>query len=252
MSEQSKNARYHSSATEIAGYLALVEQLKRSPIPDHEILANLSLFLTRSSIGRLLFFHELYQRILKTPGIVMEFGVRWGANMSLFTSLRSLLEPYNLSRKIVGFDTFSGFPEVNPEDGQHELVGEGMLDVPQGYQERLEELLLAQEQLAPRPNIKKFELVCGDVVETLPEYLAQHPETILSLVYFDLDLYSPTKACLDAIRPHLVKNSVVAFDQLALAEFPGETIALREAWGLSDFSIYRSPLSPQQSYLVLD
>ena len=252
MSEQQKNATYHSSDKETEGYVALVEHLRRSPIPDHEILANLGLFHTRSSIGRQLFFYELYQRILSTPGLIMEFGVRWGANMSLFTSLRSLLEPYNLSRKIVGFDTFSGFPDVDLKDGQHELVGEGKLGVSKDYQQRLEELLLAQEKLAPRSNIKKFELVCGDVVETLPNYLERHPETVLSLVYFDLDLYSPTKTCLEAIRPHLVKNSIVAFDQLALAEFPGETIALKEAWGLADFTVIRSPLSPQQSYLIFD
>ena len=39
----------------------------------------------------------------------MEFGVEWGSTLSLLIKLRSIHEPYNYSRKIIGFDTFSGF-----------------------------------------------------------------------------------------------------------------------------------------------
>ena len=65
----------------------------------------------------------------------------------------------------------------------------------------------------------------------------------------DLTLYEPTKKCLELIRPHLAKNSIVAFDELTLEEYPGETIALIEEWGLSDYEIIRNPISPHQSYL---
>ena len=36
----------------------------------------------------------------------MEFGVEWGSTLSLLIKLRSIHEPYNYSRKIIGFDTF--------------------------------------------------------------------------------------------------------------------------------------------------
>jgi hypothetical protein len=105
--------------------------------------------------------------------------------------------------------------------------------------------------MAPRSQVKKHELVKGNVVETLPKYLEDHPETIIALAYFDLDLYEPTKKCLELIRPYLAKNSIIGFDELVHDEFPGETQALREAWGLSGFEIVRDPVSPQQSYLVM-
>ena len=98
-------------------------------------------------------------------------------------------------------------------------------------------------------QIKKHEIVKGNVIDTLPEYLSKHPETIISLAYLDLTLYEPTKKCLELIRPHLAKNSIVAFDELTLEEYPGETIALIEEWGLSDYEIIRNPISPHQSYL---
>ncbi len=47
----------------------------------------------------------------------MEFGTRWGQNLSIFSNLRTLYEPTHYHRKIIGFDTFSGFVDVAPQDG---------------------------------------------------------------------------------------------------------------------------------------
>lgn len=257
MAETPRDAYHHfqwvfAPAEEVAVYQEILELSKRSPIPDREFLAHLGLFLTRASFSHLLYIHNLYLRALNTHGIIVEFGVRWGQNLALFTTFRHMYEPYNVSRKIVGFDTFEGFPTVSPEDGTYPELKVGALAVTPKYETFLEELLATQEKLAPRPNVKKFELVKGDVNETLPRYLEQHPETIVALAYFDLDIYKPTKRCLELIRPHLVKNSVVGFDELALAESPGETRALMEAWGLLDYRLIRDPKSNQKSFLVFE
>jgi len=243
--------RSYASNEEVEAYRELLELRRRSPIPDKEILGNIGLYIVRISFARMLFMHDLYLKILRTHGVIMEFGVRWGQNMALFTTFRSIYEPYNMSRKIIGFDTFEGFPSINSEDGDAETVKLGSLSVTSNYEMFLEKILSAQEKLAPRKHIKKHELVKGDVIETLPTYLKEHPETIISLAYFDLYLYKPTKKCLELIRPHLAKNSIVGFYELVLEEFPGETQALKDAWGLSDFEIVRSQVSPQQSYLVM-
>jgi hypothetical protein len=197
----------------------------------------------------MLFMYKLYLKALYTHGVIMEFGVRWGQNLVLFNTFRNILEPYNQSRKIIGFDTFEGFPSVSAQDGSSTFPG--VLSVTHDYETYLGEILVAHEQLGPRSHIKKHELVKGDVVETLPAYLKDHPETIIALAFFDLDLYEPTRKCLELIRPYLAKNSVVGFDELVLEEFPGETQALKEAWGLENFEIVRDPISPQQSYLVV-
>ena len=100
--------------------------------------------------------------------------------------------------------------------------------------------------------MQKFELVKGDASEQLKKYLKQHPETIISLAYFDFDIYEPTKKCLDLIKPHLTKGSVIGFDELNQPKFPGETVALRESFGLDKFSIQRSPYSHYQSFVVVE
>jgi hypothetical protein len=241
-----------ASEQEIKAYEHLSELHHQAPIPQKEILANLGLFLNRASMSRILFMNSLYSKIVHTHGVVIEFGVRWGQNMALFSTFRNMYEPYNFSRKIVGFDTFEGFPNVSQKDGKSSSSREGAYSVTKNYESYLEDLLITQEKLAPRSHLKKFELVKGDVKNTLPDYLKSHPETIIALAYFDMVLHEPTKFCLEKIKRHLTKGSVICFDELALAEQPGETVALMETWGLSNYKLCRDPLSNYQSYLILE
>jgi len=240
-----------ASSEEVQAYQQIYGLMENSPIPDSQKLGNLGLWLVRPTLGRMLFMHKLYMQVLNTHGVIMEFGVRWGQNLGLFSSLISIYEPYNLTRRIIGFDTFEGFVSVGKEDGTSPEAKVGGLAVTESYEKELDAILEAKQHLMPRSHWKRHELVKGDVVETLPRYLSEHPETIISLAFFDLDLYEPTRKCLELIRPYLAKNSIVGFDQVCWDVFPGETQALREAWGLTNFEIKREPESPQQCYIVM-
>ena len=243
--------KHHLSNNEVSVYQQLVKHLHNTPIPDNEILANLGLFLSRSSLGRILFMAELYQKIINTHGVVIEMGVRWGQNLALLSALRSLYEPYNISRKIIGFDTFAGFPHTSEKDGGGAKVVDGAYSVSENYQDTLADILSLNEQLNPKSNEKKFELVKGDVLQTLPKYLTDHPETLISMIYFDFDLYEPTKFALQELLPYCSKNTIFAFDELCYQDFPGETVAFREVMGDRAFEVIRSPISPLQSYVKL-
>lgn len=240
-----------ASSDEIQAYKRLAELLYKTEVPQNEILANLQLWMPRSALSRTLFMYEIYTKQIHTHGQILEFGVRWGQNLALLTTLRSILEPHNLTRRVIGFDTFSGFPSVSSQDGNAAAVAKGAMNVAPEYDKSLTDLLTVHEKLAPRANVKKFELVKGDVRETLPVWLEAHPETLISMAYFDLDLYEPTKICLELIKPYLSENSILAFDELASEEFPGETRALREVFGSTGYKIIRSPISAYQSYAIL-
>lgn len=229
-----------------------VELFRRTPIPDDELLAHLGLYLNRQTLSRILFMHELYSKIVGVPGIVVELGVRWGQNLALFASFRGMEEPFNHTRRIVGFDTFSGFPATSAEDGNAAIASAGAYAVPEGYEDYLREVLAYHEQESPLSHLEKFELVKGDATEKLPRYLEERPETVIALAYFDFDLYKPTRVCLEAIHPHLVRGSVLGFDQLGSRNFPGETLALREVLGLDSLRLRRSPFAAQASYVVLE
>lgn len=239
-----------STASEAENKKAFAASLKETRIPNEELLDNLGLYLTRQALSRINFIQKLYERIVPVHGVVMEFGVRWGQNISLFSVLRGIHEPFNYNRKIIGFDTFSGFPSVAEEDGAS--VKKGDYSVPSGWQDDLEKILYFHEQNAPIPHKKKHELVVGDATLMLPAYLDKHPETIVALAYFDFDIYEPTKKCLEAILPHLTKGSVLAFDELNCEQFPEETAAVREVLGLSKYAIRRDPSNPLMSYLIIE
>jgi hypothetical protein len=225
---------------------------KQMVIPDNEILANLPLFMDRQLLSRILFLDEIYKKIVPVNGVIFEFGVRWGSNLALLSMMRGIYEPFNLYRKIVGFDTFSGFPAVHEKDGDDVMVQEGSHTVTDHYEQYLYQILDFHENNSPINHIKKFELVKGDASITLSDYLNNHPETIISLAYFDFDIYEPTKKCLELILDYVTKGTVIAFDELNYQRFPGETVAFKEILGLSKYQIVRSPNSGSVSYIVVD
>jgi len=240
-----------SSSDEKKSFEEFVALFKNSPLPDNEILPNLGLFLTSKNLARLLFFYEIYKKISTLHGIIAEFGVRWGQTLSLMSALRGIVEPFNRHRKIVGFDTFEGFKGTVQKDGMLHKCRDGDFCVPAGYEEYLHRVLFLQEQLNPLAHLKRFELVKGDAVKTVPRYFKQHPETMISLAIFDFDIYKPTKAALKAIRPHLTKGSILVFDELCDDIFPGETLALDEVFGLQNVRVQRMPMTARLSYIEL-
>lgn len=241
-----------ASAEQAEARQQLVELFRGCPMPTDELLVNMHLYMRSSVVAKMLYVNELYQMVLETPGAIFEFGVWWGANMALFQSLRGVYEPYNYTRKVVGFDTFTGYPAVSDQDGQSILAEEGAYSVSENYVEYLREVLDYHEVENTMSHVEKYELVQGDASITIEEYLSAHPETIVALAYFDMQLYAPTKKCLEALKPHVTKGSVIAMDELNSFEFPGETIAFREAWGLENVRLKRSRFLPDRSYLIVE
>ena len=183
---------------------------------------------------------------MDVPGIVVDFGTRWGQNASLFAALRGIYDTFHRHRKIVAFDTFTGFPTVHKNDGNSRLMRTGNLAVTKDYQEYLADILTCQEEDNPMGHIKKFEVIRGDATETFAEYLEGHPETIVALAYFDFDVYEPTKQCLELIRPRLIKGSILGFDELNDEDSPGETVALMEVFGLNNIRLNKPRNAPNR------
>lgn len=225
---------------------------KSTTIAEDEITSNLGLFLKRQEFSKMLFLNSIYQSVLKTHGVIMEFGTRWGQNLVTFNNLRGIYEPYNYNRRIIGFDTFSGFKNIDTKhDGSHEIISEGSFSVSGGYEKELENILSYHETESPLSHIKKNYIFKGDASVCLKKYLSDNPQTIISLAYFDFDIYQPTLECLKLIKPYLVKGSVICFDELNDPDFPGETVALKEVFPFEMIKIKRNIFSGIQSYFIL-
>jgi len=247
----SRPLQVRASAAQQEARQRLIELFRNCPIPHDQLMTNLPLFIRSSALAKVLYIDELYRLITDIPGVIIEFGSWWGANLVLFENLRAVHEPYNHQRKVIGFDTFTGYSVPGEQDGNDVLVANGAYSTGETYIKYLEELLHYHETENTLPHIQKFQLVGGDATRTIGEYFKAHPETIVALAYFDMQLYEPTKACLEAIKPHLIQGSVIAMDELAASEFPGETLAYREAIGLERFRLSRSRYLPDRCYAIV-
>jgi len=242
----------YKSQAELRSTVHKVELFKSNPIPDDQIMENLGLFLNSKNLSRLLFMDFLYRKQINNQGVIFDFGTRWGNNASIFSACRGIYEPFNRHKKIVAFDTFHGFPSVHEKDGNSDMMYQGCVTVTKNYQNYLDQILQSQENDAPLNHIKKFETIAGDAVEKVEEYLQNNPETIISLAYFDFDIYEPTKKCLEAIKPRLVKGSIIGFDELNDHDSPGETLALMEVFGLNNIKLRRHPNTSRVSYFEVE
>lgn len=227
---------------------------KEFPIkPEVDILANLGLFMRHQQVAKLLCMNELYKKIIDVPGVIIEFGNRWGQNLALFESFRTIYEPQNFTRKIIGFDTFEGFPTIHAKDGKEKIINKGSYSVTNNYEIVLEEILNYHEKEAKLyEHIVKHELIKGDATKTIFEWLDKNQGKTISLAYFDFDLYEPTKNCLNAIKKHLTKGSIVAFDEINHESFPGETVALKDVIGIENIKLKRFPSNPFMAYYMVE
>lgn len=221
------------------------------PMSDEDLLVNLSMYMRSGSLAKLLFLNEMYQKIIDLPGIICEFGVWMGASTVAFENLRAVYEPYNYQRRVVAFDTFSGYVGIGQSDVRSDIIAEGVYTVCDGYEKYLTELLDYHEKENMMAHVKKHAIIKGDATITCPEYIKSNPEVLVAMAYFDMALYEPTLKCLEAIKPRLIKGSVLVFDELCHHDYPGETQAVVEVLGTKNYEIRRSRFLPDRSYLVI-
>jgi predicted O-methyltransferase YrrM len=118
--------------------------------------------------------------------------------------------------------------------------------------EELLELITEYDRDRFLGHIDKVHLIKGDVVETVPKFISEHPHLLVSLLFLDMDLFEPTKAALEHFLPRMPKGAVIVFDELDNPMWPGETLALLESIGANKLSIRRFEWDPYIGYAVLE
>ena len=181
---------------------------------DYENGFYLTSHLTR--ISKLLAHYELYKSITHLPGHVVECGVFKGASLIRFCTFREILESPH-SRKIIGFDAFGKFPVPDNKRDQEfakswdQIAGHGI---------PLEEL----KNVFSLKGFINYDLIKGDILQTVPEYVDQHPELKIALLHIDVDVYQPAKVILEHPFHKVVRGGLVIFDDFGTVA--GETKAV--------------------------
>lgn len=236
-----------SDEDDVVVRLAEVFESSASPLPVR--LANFPRYVRRQDLKRFLVRYELFKEVLEIKGSIVECGVHEGFGLMSWAQLSAILEPENLIRRVIGFDTFAGFPSVSPADVGAEAVQEGDLAAPS--QTELETLVALHDRNRFLGHLEKVRLVKGDATKTIPAYLVDQPETVVSLLFLDFDLFEPTKAAIEAFVPRMPRGAVIAFDELDNPRWPGETLALVETLGVGRLGLRRLPWDPYVAYAKL-
>jgi hypothetical protein len=219
-------------------------------------LRNFSKFVPRQNLALFLAKNDIFKHVLDVHGHIVECGVFMGGGLLTWAQLSAIYEPYNHVRKIVGFDTFAGFPSLAEQDepqqgAEVDFAKVGGLAIP-GIEADIERAAKLCDLNRPVGHIPRIELVRGDAVNTMPRYIEENRHLVVALLYLDFDLYEPTVAALNAFLPRMPKGAVIAFDELNQKQWPGETLAVLETIGIKNLRIRRFPFVPQISYAVLE
>lgn len=206
------------------------------------------IYLDRRLVTLLLTRIKMFEHIIDIQGSVIECGVHRGNSLMTYYHLSSILEPVAYSRKIIGFDTFEGFPSTSSNDPPGVQLG-GLRDV---NFEHLLEWISIQDKNRSIGHIPKVELIRGDACLTIPQYVKDNPHLIVSLLYLDFDLYEPTLTALKHLLPLVPKGGLVGFDETNERKWAGETIALKEIIGLSNIKLKRFYFDAHVSYFIVE
>jgi len=229
----------------------LEEVFKKCPDSIEVKLDNFTKYIRRQRLTRLLSLYEIFKKILPIKGSIIECGVYRGFSLMAWANISAVLEPVNLTRRIYGFDTLEGFPEVGEKDLSKVMKPERGQLLSDSYEE-LNELINIYDSNRFLGHIKKVQLIKGDVTKTIPEFIKNNKHLLVSLLFLDVDLYKPTKIAIEHFFPRMPKGAIVAFDELDNPIWPGETLALLETLGINKLKIERIEFDPYIGFAIIE
>jgi hypothetical protein len=181
----------------------------------------------------------------EVPGEIVELGIFKGSGLAGWLKTARALKS---NRNVIGFDLFDNevlVSNIKTDDvGVMKSLFADRNFSPIGYKEILDHMLHEME-------FKNFELIQGDVFETIPKYLEENPGFRISIANFDLDTRDPTYFCLDQLWSRIVKGGVLIFDEYGINEWT-ESEAVDQFIYEKSLRLIRSNFYAPSAYVIKD
>lgn len=185
--------------------------------------------------------YEIFKKTINIPGDIIECGVFKGNSFMRLAAYRQMVSSEN-AKRLIGFDIFDKFPKSKYDDDSKKL--RSFIDEAGQYsitKNELNELLFLKK-------ITNFELVEGNINNTIGKYLKINPSLVISFLHIDVDIYEPTKSILKYLFPRLAKNGVIMLDDYG--KFPGETAAVNEFINGKNLIVESLPYIKNPTFIV--
>ena len=195
-----------------------------------------------SRLSKIISHLEFFKQTATVRGEIVEFGIFKGNSFFRWIKFRDLLEQTN-SRKIIGFDIFGNFPQANYEEDKAKRA-EFVEETNGGKSISFEEI---NELLDKQGLNKNVDIIKGDILVTLDDYLEKNPHLKISLLHIDVDLYEPTKVILEKLFDKVTTGGIIIFDDYGA--FAGTNKAVDDFFQ-NKAEIKKLPYSHAISYIV--
>jgi hypothetical protein len=227
----------------------LVAAKKATPVTHRSQIDALAEAGTEREWRQIAMYAEVMLQIRGVPGDIMEFGVSSGASFKSFVRLAEVLNVYEhpvAKRRVIGFDSFEGLPDLLPEDASSEGWKQPGEMRKGGYSaESFYDEVLAFCERHPIAAIEK-----GWFSESINRFMAGNEHTAVALLHIDCDLYESTRDALAPFLRRIPPSGVILFDEIFHPQYPGETKAFWDEFeGMQGFEFVRVGAMPWKWYL---
>ena len=186
--------------------------------------------------------YELYKEVITVPGSIVECGIFKGPSFSRFASFRHLFESSEC-RDLIGFDIFGKFPDTSYDPDKKKLE---RFILAAGDQSISEDQLMGI--LRAKQCEQRVELVGGNILETIPKYVEEHPELKIALIHLDVDVFEASRCVLEYLYPMLSVGGILILDDYTI--FPGATKAVDEYFAGRSEIVKRFPYCYAPHFIV--
>ena len=208
-----------------------------------------NLFMNEERFSKLLIHYEIYEKVKKIPGAIVECGVFKGTSFSRFAMMRELIGNSKKNR-LIAFDVFNDdFPNTKYENEkkqrQHWIKTAGGSSISTSQ----------LDKIFKKKKIKNYELIKGDVLKTIPNYIKKNPNLKISLLNVDIDFVETTQCVLDNFYSKVSKGGIILFDNYdgigtGGTFYKGETDTINKFLKKVKKKIIKFPFCERPSYII--
>jgi hypothetical protein len=208
-----------------------------------------NLTMTNDRLAKFIAHYEAMKMVENIPGSIVECGVFKGTSLVRFAAIRNLIGN-NFSAKIVGFDIFSDeFPNTKFEEDQEQR--EHWLKTAGGSSIAVSQL----EEIFNHHGVNNFELIPGDICETVPLYAKNNPGIKISLLNIDCDFVEPTFCVLDHFYDRVLQGGIILLDNYSGEgtsgiSYHGDTKGIDDYFKDKNVQIERFPWAARPCFII--
>ena len=184
----------------------LEEHFDKYKVSSLEVSKNFPIYTRRVMLKRFLAHYELFLKTVNLPGDILELGVFRGTTLMTWANFLEIRNMGDRQKQVFGFDNFSGFTEISEKDGEisqtgHKIIGGFDSSM---FEESLKDAISIYDKDRFIPYKPRVKLIKGNIEETVPKFVKSEPGLRISLIHFDVDMYTPTMIGLKYFYPLVV------------------------------------------------